>query len=428
MADRIVVVEGEKCADAARSIGLTVTTSAGGALAAAKADWRPLAGKDVWIIPDNDPAGRKYAAAVTGRLATLSPPPVVTIVELPGLATGGDIVDWIAAHGDVVGHDVLRQEIADLAAAVGPEEARPPATDEGRFRPFPVDVLPQPIRGFIAAGAKAIGCDPSYLALPLLVALAGAIGNTRRLELKRGWAAPPILWGAIMGESGTSKSPAFKLVMRPVRERQQAALVRHLEAVQRFEIDLACWDKSFTAWKRDKQTVEEPPLRPEYPASVRYVVSDTTVEALAPILQANPRGVLRARDELNGWLGSFDRYASKGAGGADSANWQSMYNAEHIIVDRKTGCPKTVYVPHAAVSVVGGIQPGILRRALGTEHRESGLAARLLLTCPPRKPKAWTEADIDPAAEAELVRLFDCLYEMQQSADGDGECRPVWSA
>ena len=110
----------------------------------------------------------------------------------------------------------------------------------------------------------------------------------------------------------------------------------------------------------------------------------------------------------------------------DSANWLSMYNAEHIIVDRKTECPKTVYVPHAAVSVsAGGIQPGILRRALGTEHRESGLAARLLLTCPPRKPKAWTEADIDPAAEAELVRVFDRLYELEQSADGDGECRPV---
>ena len=131
-----------------------------------------------------------------------------------------------------------------------------------------------------------------------------------------------------------------------------------------------------------------------------------------------------ARDGLTGWLGSFDRYAGKGTGGADSANWLSMYNAEHIIVDRKTGCPKTIVVPHAAVCVIGGIQPGILRRALGTEHRESGLAA-LRLTCPPRKPKAWAEADTDPPAEAELVRLFDRMYDLRQSADGDEECRPV---
>jgi hypothetical protein len=161
------------------------------------------------------------------------------------------------------------------------------------------------------------------------------------------------------------------------------------------------------------------------PQAERFILSDTTVEALAPILQANPRGLLLARDELAGWIGSFDRYSGKGKAGADSSNWLSMFNAESIIVDRKTGIPRTIHVPQAAVCVSGGIQPGILQRALGIEHRESGLAARLLLTCPPRKAKRWTEADIDPRAEAELVRLFDRLYELQSTTGDDGESRPV---
>ena len=50
-----------------------------------------------------------------------------------------------------------------------------------------------------------------------------------------------------------------------------------------------------------------------------------------------------------------------------------------------------------------------MHRALGIEHRESGLAARLLLTCPPRKAKRWTEADIDPATEAAIAGLLDRL-------------------
>jgi hypothetical protein len=154
-------------------------------------------------------------------------------------------------------------------------------------------------------------------------------------------------------------------------------------------------------------------------------VSDTTVEALAPILLANSRGLLLARDELAGWIRSFDRYAGKGKAGADSATWLSMFNAESIIVDRKTGIPRTIHVPQAAVCVSGGIQPDILRRALGIEHRESGLAARLLLTCPPRRAKRWTEADIDPSAEAELARLFDRLFELQPTQADDGEARPV---
>jgi hypothetical protein len=217
----VVVTEGEKAADAARSVGFTATTSAGGSQAAKKTDWRPLAGKEIWILPDNDIPGRKYADTVAAILAKLTPAPVVRIVELPDLPDGGDIVDWIDAHGDAAEPDAMRAEIEASAQTVEPW--RPGNADDLAYRPFPVDALPEPIRGFVDAGARAIACDPSYLALPLLTAIAAAIGNTRRLDLKRGWSAPAILWGAIVGESGTAKTPAFKLVMRPVRERQRKA-------------------------------------------------------------------------------------------------------------------------------------------------------------------------------------------------------------
>jgi hypothetical protein len=424
-ANRVVVTEGEKAADAARALGFTATTSAGGSQAPGKTHWRPLAGKEIWILPDNDAPGRKYADTVAGLLAKLMPAPVVKVVELPNLPDKGDIADWIDAHGDGAKPDTMRAEVEALAAAVEPEAPDSPGYDAEQFQPFPVDALPQPIRGFVAAGAKAIGCDPSYLALPLITALAAAIGNTRRLELKRGWSAPPILWAAIVGESGTAKTPAFKLVMRPVRDRQRKALDRHAEEMKQYEAELARWEKDYAAWKRSKDATEEPPAKPDAPHAERSIVSDTTVEALAPILQANPRGLLLARDELAGWIGSFDRYAGKGKAGADAANWLSMFNAESLIVDRKTGMPRTIHVPQAAVCVTGGIQPGILQRALGTEHRESGLAARLLLSCPPRKAKKWTEADIDPKAEAELAGLFDRLYDLQPNEDDDGEARPV---
>jgi hypothetical protein len=410
----VVVCEGEKAADAARGLGFTATTSAGGAQAAAKTDWRPLAGKEVWIMPDNDTPGRNYAYTVAGILARLRPAPLVRVVELLALPDGGDIVDWIDAHGDAAEPDSMRAEIETLAQAV--ERWRPGDADDLAYRPFPVDALPAPIRGFVDAGARAVGCDPSYLALPLLTAIAAAIGNTRRLELKRGWSAPPILWGAIVGESGTAKTPAFRLVMRPVRERQSKAFKLFEAQQQEYEAALEAWQEAKKGERGEK---------PQPPSCERFIVSDTTVEALAPILLDNPRGLLLARDELAGWIGSFDRYAGKSKAGADSANWLSMFNAESIIVDRKTGIPRTIHVPQAAVCVSGGIQPAILQRALGLEHRESGLAARLLLTCPPRKAKQWTEADIDPSAEAELGRLFDRLYELQPTTGGDGEPRPV---
>ncbi len=65
---QVLVVEGEKTADAARLLfpDMIVVTSPSGANAAAKADWSPLADRHVVIWPDNDDPGRRYARVVAG--------------------------------------------------------------------------------------------------------------------------------------------------------------------------------------------------------------------------------------------------------------------------------------------------------------------------------------------------------------------------
>ena len=95
------------------------------------------------------------------------------------------------------------------------------------------------------------------------------------------------------------------------------------------------------------------------------------------------------------------------------------------MVDRKTGSPQTIVAPQAYVSVIGGIQPGVFRRAFGKEHRESGLAARLLVTHPPRIAKTWTEADIGPEVEAELEANVNRLYDLRPTSDTAGEAQPI---
>lgn len=62
---QVLVVEGEKTADAASSrLQLPTVASMGGANAARKTDWSPLFGRNVVVWPDNDPAGRDYAQEV----------------------------------------------------------------------------------------------------------------------------------------------------------------------------------------------------------------------------------------------------------------------------------------------------------------------------------------------------------------------------
>ncbi len=116
-AERVYIVEGEKCAEATRSLGLVVTTSVHGAKSAAKTNWAPLAGKDVVILPDNDDAGKKYAQDVAAIVTGLTPAASVRIVDLPGLPEAGDIVDWIAAQGETADRAELRRQIEALVQA-----------------------------------------------------------------------------------------------------------------------------------------------------------------------------------------------------------------------------------------------------------------------------------------------------------------------
>ena len=410
----IYLVEGEKCVDALAAIGVTATTWPGGSSAVGKADLSPLVGCRLVLLPDNDSPGQKAMHQVIDQLSNRQPSTEMKLLELPNLPAKGDVVDWINSHGDAAEPETIAANLHQLAnetECLPVVEADKPLL----WRPFPSEVLPEPLRSFVIEGANAIGCDESYLAMPALAVLASAIGTTRCLQVKRGWEVSAILWTVIIGESGSSKTPAFSLATAPLYDRQRKILEQFAEVESDHQEVLALYDKSLTEWKRAKKTTEPPPKKPVPPEADRCVVSDTTIEALAPILLTNRRGLLVACDELSSWFGSFDRYRS--GKGSDSAHWLKMYNGSALVIDRKTGTPRTISIPAAAISITGGIQPGILRRSLGEEHRESGLAARLLLAYPPRRVKQWTESEINPETERRYKELVDTLFTLEAVGD-----------
>jgi hypothetical protein len=99
----VVVVEGEKCANALNALDILTTTSPGGAKNAAKADWSLLGGRDVTIWPDSDDPGSKYAQDVIAALTTLKEQPASIRLLDPAplaLGDGGDVADFIKALRD----------------------------------------------------------------------------------------------------------------------------------------------------------------------------------------------------------------------------------------------------------------------------------------------------------------------------------------
>jgi len=292
----------------------------------------------------------------------------------------------------------LLRHVKEQEQSFGASAAQLPiALDPETFVPFPVHVLPRPLSDFIKTVAASIGCDPSFVALPVLTVCAAAIGNTRRLVVKDGWQVPSILWGVIVGESGTLKSPALKAAQKPIQERQQQWFKKYHEEIAAFE---AAEEERKQRMKHPLVPAGEVPVEKVVPIRQRCLVSDATIEGLVSVLSDNWRGVLLIRDELAGWIGSFDKYNARGKASADAGHWLSLYNGASITVDRKTGDRPTVFVPQPAVSICGGIQPGILDKMIGSEHRDNGLLSRLLLAFPPRRQKQWTDASIPQEIEA----------------------------
>ncbi len=107
-ADQVVVVEGEKCVHALQGLGIVATTAPGGAGKAAFADWSPLAGKKIYLWPDNDPAdpktgrrtGIEHMREVAALLERLDPAPRLFWIDshLLGLPSKGDAADFIAQY------------------------------------------------------------------------------------------------------------------------------------------------------------------------------------------------------------------------------------------------------------------------------------------------------------------------------------------
>ena len=127
---RVIVVEGEKAADAAAVVfpDCVVTTWARGADAWPETDWEPLAGREVLLVADADKSGRDCMEAIADTLAGLK---CTVCAHLPGGNDKDDIADWLASDGS----ERTRERIEAAAdqwepAASTPSDAKATETDE----------------------------------------------------------------------------------------------------------------------------------------------------------------------------------------------------------------------------------------------------------------------------------------------------------
>ena len=294
----------------------------------------------------------------------------------------------------------------------------------GDLPEFPIDSLPAALQPWIKRAAHGAGATPAHVAVPLLAIASSLIGTARRVEVSRSWSQPMTIWAAVVGFSGTSKTPGIDATKRAlaVIERSREPMIAELERRHTSRVETAK-----TIQKKWKKEVEEavekgnpPPTMPAWAIdpgpfiAPRLYVSNATIERLAVLLQARPRGALMLCDELASLFLNMSRYS----GGQDNEFWLESWNGNPYRVERM-GRP-AVAVDHLLVGVVGGMQPDKLSKSF--DGAADGMYARVCFAWPSEPPyRALTNevAEIEPEVINALTRIIDLPAE-----DDDGKFVP----
>ena len=289
-----------------------------------------------------------------------------------------------------------------------------PNAGAGGALPFPVRALPKTVERLVAEAAAAIGCPPDGIGLAALTTLGSAIGNSRVIQLKKGWTESAAIYAALIADSGEKKTatiavatdPAHKLQNRLNKEHEKK-MDEHATEMRQHAVDV----------KEAGKNGHPAPPEPRKPVAERNHVNDTTVEALTVILKENPRGLLLERDELVGWVKAMDQYKSGGKG-AERQFWLSVWSNRPVSVDRK-GQPEPLAVLRPFVPVIGSIQPDVLPEL--AENREDGMLERFLFAYPDPINSMWTEDEVSDVALASYRELYEKLRNLSMSADDLGD-------
>jgi hypothetical protein len=419
------VVEGEQVAERLAAVGLVATTSHGGAHNAAKCwpnfDPSWFAGRDLILLPDNDPDGRTYADAAGAWLAPIARS--VKLLELPGLPPKGDAVDWLDQ-----GHTV--QELLHLgfdAPAWEPRPAPHPGSNGAKFvgyatgcdsgeddweppvesgkegvEAFPLDVFPGPLRDLCSVASTAMQCPDDFFAALALGLAGGVVGRSVNLTMTSTWDVAPNLYVVIVGAPGSKKSPALKLMARPLWDVDRGLREEHRAARRAYQRDKAAGVSG----------VEPPVAR-------HLTMDDSTRESFAAALHDNPRGLVLTKDELIGWVLSLNAYR-RGLGD-DKQFWMSLNSGSPVKVTRKGNDREVFFIPRPCAAVVGCLTPAGLP-TVRQGGSDDGWLDRILFAYPdpPSGVRRWTAGEVPAELLVAWDRAVNVLWGLPMVQGGEG--------
>lgn len=266
---------------------------------------------------------------------------------------------------------------------------------------FPLEVFPPELRPFFEQGAILTNTPHDYMATAALVVAGRAMGTKVRVSVLPGWEEQANLFAVIVAPPGSTKSPAIKEVMMPLKDLQSASWEAYLEKRK-------AYDQLVQMSKVSTKSKESNKLPPPPPRPYDFYVNDCTVESLVQILQQNSlsperrdMAVLYYRDELSAWVGSLNQYRAKGEG-SDREFYLSAWSGDDVKVDRKSQDAGLIFLRNPFISVLGSTTPDVVCQLESKGGKADGFFPRILCCSAPPKP-AFRLPDCMPSFPARQI-------------------------
>lgn len=248
-----------------------------------------------------------------------------------------------------------------------PRAKNDPALDDNSFLPKPpLHLLPTTIQKMVSELTTVFAGLPEEVPIAALFGLlAGCIGQSREIEVKRSWQVAANQYIALVGGSGLGKSPCFKLILDPLWRADKKRL-------DKWQLEKLAFDELIEKRRANKEASEHEPL-PPLPILEQFIVEDATIESIGNILSENQRGILWYCDELSMLLQNLDRYTN--AKGGAKGRLLSSYDRSSWKTSRRDK-DKNQYALSATLSILGTIQPKVLRAVFSQFDADTGLLPR----------------------------------------------------
>lgn len=242
---------------------------------------------------------------------------------------------------------------------------------------FPVEIFPEKIRDYFFELNHKLNSSIDYMATSFLWVISMCLGNTYKVEVKKGWYEPAIIWAAIVGKAGVGKTHNIDNIVRPLMRMNEREVFSFKQKMKRY-------NEFKELEKKDQQKKERVPE----PVSNQFIVGDVTFEKLISMHERQKKGIGILRDELTGWIKDLNKYRP----GSDLESYLSAFSGKPIIKNRVTA--EDNYVSQSFVSILGGVQPSILSMHYTAENKDNGLIDRILLCYPKINIEYMTDNEI----------------------------------